>query len=162
MERKQTPPDPTAKMQIGNWLLHMSTRRIKVRTERDVHLSDNSTGHGLGTLLRTEKHQNRMVIHEVRITHENGDSILFRRNDQGRKTTCTRTVTRRAVDVDLKPIADKPESYGLDKAAAYLGRVLNLDPEIVLVTLLAPLEEGQQMDLTNDEIAGVPVEMVEA
>jgi hypothetical protein len=154
MERQ---PDPTAKMQIGSWLLHLSTRRIKVRTEREVRLSDPDN-----TLLRTEKHQNRMVIHEVRITHENGDSILFRRNDQGRKTTCTRTVTRRALDIDLKPVADKPESYGLDKAAAYLGRVLNLDPEIVLVTLLAPLEEGQQMDLTNDEIAGVPAEMVEA
>ena len=152
--------NPTARIVIGKWIMHMETRRIRVRTEREVRSSDTGDG-GRGTLLRTEKHSCGMVIHEARLTHENGDSFLIRRNDQGKRTTVTRTVARRLTDIDGKPVADKPESLTLDKAAAYVGRILSLDASVVMKTILAPLpaddadQDGEILDATPSELAEV-------
>lgn len=138
----------TASIMIGSWTLVMETRRLRIRSERDVHLSDNPTGHGKGTLLRTEKRSCGMAIHEVRMKHLNGDTFLVRVTEQGKRTSVTVTRPRGLTDIDGKAIQDKPESYTLDKAAAYLGRVLGrLSPAVIRETVLTPLPEVEAEEI---------------
>lgn len=137
-------PNPTATLIVGPWHVHMETRRTGFRTEREVRSSD--TGDcGKGTLLRTEKRFCRMTIHTVRLINPNtGDRFTVQVNEQVSRTSVTRTLERGLRDIDDKPIADKPESLGMDKASAWLSRFLGLDADVVAKAILAPFPPEEE------------------
>lgn len=137
--------NPKASIAVGKWTFDMETRRIKVRTEREVRLSDDGD-HGKGTLLRTDKRQTRMTIHDVHLTHMSGDQHHVRICEQGKRATCTKTTVRNRTDIDGKPIADKPESYTLEKAKDLLVRITGLSRETLAECILLPLPEPEEAE----------------
>jgi len=141
VERNEPKQNPTATLTVGIWTIAMETRRIKMRTERDVHLSDNPTGHGNGTLLRTEKHCNRMTVHRVDITSGKGDHFAIQVTQSGQRTSYTRTNLVPELDIDLKPKPCKPQSYTLKQATDLLCRILGIDAKTAAVAILTPLDD---------------------
>ncbi len=155
MSTSEKKPNPKAQMMIGKWTLDLETRRMKIRSEKEVRSSDTGDG-GKGTLLRTEKHSMRMIVHTVAMVSDKADRILLSVCIQGARTTVTKTVpSYRTTPSDKTYGADQgtPDiktSSSLKQASELLARVLRIDAAMAIKAILSPLPE--ETDEVADEI----------
>ena len=144
----------TRSMSVGKWTINMETKRMKVRTEKNVHCSDNTTGFGKGTLLRTEKKAFGLIVHKLDLKHESGDSYTLQVTVMGKKVSVTKLHHEKAFASNYEDvITPKKESYTLAKAEAFLGRILPTMPAAVLKTLLEPMEEEEDVEALEEVTA---------
>jgi uncharacterized UPF0146 family protein len=154
MDKRQ---DPKATLVVGCWTLDLLTKRMTLRSEKEVRSSDTGDGNR-GTLLRTEKHSMKMTTHEVVITNAKGAWIRLNLCIRSSGTTCTKTVPSDMLDVDEKPVKPIQTSYSVGKAADLLARILGISREVAIRTILTPLPEEAEVG----EISEVTPALVKA
>ncbi len=148
-------PNPKANLTIGIWNIALETRRLKIRSEKEVRSSDTGDG-GKGTLLRTEKHSMRMICHTVAMVSDKADRILLSVCIQGSRTTVTKTVpSNRTTPSDKEfgkdsPTADVKTSSSLKQASELLARILRIDTSVALKVILSPLAEETDETAANE------------
>lgn len=151
--------NPKVVMNVLDWTLTLETRRFRIRNERNVHLSDNTTGAGKGTLLRTEKRSCGMVIHACTLEHAKGGGYLIQVTTQGSKVSVTKRDLDPGTDLDDKPLKVKVESYTMAKAEAFFARTLRMDLNKVRKLILTALPEesdvGDHSDVTTPDLVEV-------
>jgi hypothetical protein len=152
-------PIPKVSLTIGAWSLVMETSRMRLRTLRMVHLSDNATGFGKGTLLRTERRSCDMTIHACILKHAKGGGYIIQITTKGSKVSVTKRNLDPGVDIDGKPLKVKVETYTMAKAESFFARTLRMDPAKVRKLILTPLPEktdvGEHSDVTTPDTVGV-------
>ncbi len=146
MSTSEKKPNPKAQLNIGNWTLDLETRRMKIRSEKEVRSSDTGDG-GKGTLLRTEKHSMKMIVHTIAMVSDKADRILFSVCIQGSRTTVTRTVPSNRTTPSDKSYGenqgtpDVKTSSSVKLASELLARILKIDAATAIKAILSPLAE---------------------
>lgn len=143
--------NPQVVIQRGDWTVIAETARFRIRTERNVHLSDNPFSHGKGTLLRIDKRTCRTESHTVTMHHAKGGGFILRLTNMGKRTSVTKLCLDERRDLDGKLLPNKPESYTMDKAEAFLVRALRLTPAKAQM-LLTPLPDGDGPEVDAETI----------